>query len=532
MLSVLKHIDKACRSFFDRINTNFFSKLRTSKLLKYFLFFAAVFLVFYYIGLFKHLKERPAYVHISAQCQRASIALNYYQNDMNFFEPRIQRYEKGEGITGVEFPIIYYMAAIMYKLFGFHEIYLKLISLIIVLLGLFYFFKTANEFVKNNVLAVMTTIAVCLSPVFLVYTPNFMPDAPSLGLQLIAWYFFFKFIRTKTNKHLNLFIFFAVLAILIKAIAIIVFVIVLCLVVLDKLHFFKPKFEGFLFKSHSQLLKAVGIGFVVSISWYLYASWLSKHYDNESFALKPIMINSWEAFDKVVEFVVNLWMQYYYAYEGYVLLISMFVLMILFIRNANRLLLSITILNLIGSCFYIFFFLNQFRDHDYYMIAIMPTFFFLILTVSEMIVRFAHKHFILLEYGFIIVLFFNMKESVTYCKKMYSLRNSHDIFYWTGDYRAYEDLEPKLRNAGIKRTDKFISAFDDSYCSSLYLMDQIGVTVMGWNTKEDVQRYIQNPEMKYLILNDSARFNKLYPNDFHNKVFLHHRGLIIYKLRN
>jgi hypothetical protein len=125
-----------------------------------------------------------------------------------------------------------------------------------------------------------------------------------------------------------------------------------------------------------------------------------------------------------------------------------------------------------------------------------------------------------------------MKESVTYCKKMYSLRNSHDIFYWTGDYRAYEDLEPKLRNAGIKRTDKFISAFDDSYCSSLYLMDQIGVTVMGWNTKEDVQRYIQNPEMKYLILNDSARFNKLYPNDFHNKVFLHHRGLIIYKLRN
>ena len=86
-----------------------FQDQRVSKAIRMAVFFISVFFIYWFVGIFKHIHERPAYIHISAQCQRASIALNYYKTDMNFFKPRIQRYIKGEGITGVEFPIIYYM---------------------------------------------------------------------------------------------------------------------------------------------------------------------------------------------------------------------------------------------------------------------------------------------------------------------------------------------------------------------------------------------------------------------------------------
>jgi ribonucleotide monophosphatase NagD (HAD superfamily) len=65
----------------------------------------------------------------------------------------------------------------------------------------------------------------------------------------------------------------------------------------------------------------------------------------------------------------------------------------------------------------------------------------------------------------------------------------------------------------------------------LYLMDQLGVAIMGWTPVEEADTFMKNKEMKYLILNDSARFNKFYPNKLEDQIIMYHRGLIIYKLR-
>lgn len=495
------------------------------------IFLSAFICVFNYIGLFDQLNQRPRHIHISAQTQRASIALNYYKTDMNFFKPRIQRYLVGEGITGVEFPIIYYTAAIFYKLFGFNEIYLRLLSLIIVMIGFYFFYKLCNTFIENNLTSAAMTMAISLSPVLLIYIPNFMPDAPSMALHLASWYFFFAYLNTGENSKLRWFVFFSSMAVLIKAIAIMVFIVIGCIIILDKLTFFRSKEKKYLFDDHTKVLKAVFSGVLIAMSWYVYAWWLSKHYNYESFALRPVMINTKEELDKVMEFVINLWVPYYHSYEGYVLMVSTFAVVLLFIWYANRLLVTITLLYLIGSCFYIYFFLNQFRDHDYYIIALLPTLFFSLLTFCEMLIRTSKRYFPALSIVLFVVLFFNVKESVRHAKKMYWQRTSEWVYWWSGNYNAYEDLEPKLRKAGIKREDKFISAFDETYCASLYLMDQIGVTIMSWTPVEELDAHMKNPAIKYLVLNDSARFNKFYPNHLQDKVILHHRGLIIYKLR-
>lgn len=494
-------------------------------------FFTTVFSIYTYVGMFGIMDERPAYVHFSAQCQRASVALNYYENGMNFFLPQTHRAEHGNGITGVEFPIIYYMGAIAYTLFGFNEMYLRLISLIIVSIGLFYFYKLCNHFTKSIGISIMLVVAVILSPVFLTYTPNFLPDAPSMCLGLASWYFFFKFQRTDAKRDLNLFVILASLASLIKSVSGMIFVVIICLLILDKLRFFKTSDSQRLFKDHGRILKAVLLGIMFPVAWYMYATWLTQHYKNPAFALQTMMVDSMEAFKEVLLYMKNLWREYYYSYEGYILLIASFIVVTIGIKYANRLLLSITVLYGIGSCFYFYLFLNQFRNHDYYIIAMLPVAFFLLLTLGEMVCRFADSRFSVLRIVFFFVLFFNVKESLVYGRKIYQRRNTPQVYYWSGDYRAYEDLEPKLRKAGIERTDKFIVAFDESYLGSLYLMDQLGVAIMGWTPVEDLDKYMKNDEMKYLVLNDSARFNKFYPNTLQDKIIMYHRGLIIYKLR-
>ena len=120
------------------------------------LFLIALHFYFYsYIGTYNYLHKRPCSVHSSAQCQRASVALNYYEEDMNFFKPRVQKTVNIDGesrITGLEFPIIYYTAAIFYKCFGFNEIYLKYISLFLCSIGFIFYNLLVLKYIKNIIL--------------------------------------------------------------------------------------------------------------------------------------------------------------------------------------------------------------------------------------------------------------------------------------------------------------------------------------------------------------------------------------------
>jgi hypothetical protein len=503
-----------------------------------FLFTSVVFLVslhllFTSVGIYKFIHSRPTSIHASAQTQRASVALNYYRNDMNFFEPRIQRYIDGPGITGVEFPIIYYTAAICYKTFGFDEIYMRLIDLLIVVLGFFMFYRLALMFIKNSFLAILLVGSAAISPVLLYYSPNFLPDAPSMALALISWYHFFKYVKERKEKHMNLFVVFAVFGALIKAIAILNFMIVLSLIILDRLGYFRKSAYGTLFEYKLRSVFKILVGTAVIFCWYYYAHYITIKYNNQTFALKPIMVDDWEAFKKVWVDTRNYWGPQYYAYETYVLMMISVVVCIVAYKLVDRLLLTVTVLYVLGSCCYIFFFTNQFRDHDYYIIAILPMVFFLLLTFGDVVYKITSGYTRMLAPIIAIILVFNLKESITKTKRNYYNRYLYEREYLSGmDYRPYYDLEPVLRAHGIKRTDKTVSLFDHSYCGSLYLMDQLGVTYGNYDEPATLKLLLELPNIKYAVVSDSARMNKVYPgNGLASKVLFTHRGLLIYKLR-
>jgi hypothetical protein len=498
-------------------------------------FYSLVFLcllngLYSYVGVYERLNERPCSIHASAQCQRASIALNYYNVDMNFFKPRVQRFSQGDGITGVEFPIVYYTGAVLYKLFGFNEAYIKVINLFILSLGLLFFFILAQRFVKNVVLSLIIVGSAALSPVLLYYGANFMPDIPGLAFVLCAWYFFFKYLSTQKTKHLNLMIFFGALAALIKVIAIIFFLIILCIVLLDKLKFFKKEESTQLLKDSKKVLLRIFIGVATVVGWYAYAKWLSAVHHQDAFALGPRMVFDKEGMLSVYDSVKNYWLFQYYSHETYVFIIIAFLFSILMLKRLNKLLLTITILYIMASLCYIVLFLYQFKHHDYYIIAILPCVFFLLLVFVDALTRLSTNYSFFMTTAFAIVMFFNLKECLIKCKENYFFRFDSKV-YLAGDYKPYYDLEPKLRALGIKREDKFVSAFDNSYSNSLYFMKQAGFTIEDCYGRDTIANSLNANGVRYLVVNDSAKFNKAYPNDFSKKIILIHRGLIIYKLK-
>jgi hypothetical protein len=514
---------------------NFFKKFSWTNTPYKNLFYSLVFLcllngLYSYVGVYERLNERPCSIHASAQCQRASIALNYYNVDMNFFKPRIQRFTEGDGITGVEFPIVYYAGALLYKLFGFNEAYIKIINLVILSLGLLFFFLLTQRFIKNIVLSLIVIGSATLSPVLLYYGANFMPDIPGLAFVLCAWYFFFEYLSKHQTTHLNLMIFFGALAALIKVIAIIFLVIILCLVLLDKFKFFKKESLTHLFKDSKKVLLRVCIGIVVVLVWYGYAKWLSAIHHQDAFAMGPRMVFDKEGIQGVYDSVKNYWFFQYYSYETYVFIIVALVLSLLMLKRLNKLLLTITILYIMASLCYIVLFLYQFKHHDYYIIAILPCIFFLLLVFVDALNRLSINYSFFVTTAFAFIMFFNWKECLLKCKENYFFRFDSNV-YLAGDYKPYYDLEPKLRALGIKREDKFVSAFDNSYSNSLYFMNQAGVTVEDGYGRDTIANSLQAKDVRYLVVNDSAKFNKAYPNDFSKKIILIHRGLIIYKLK-
>lgn len=524
----LRLIKEKIDSFY---NLKLFNNAKYSKLFFLLISILVLYSILSYIGVFKFINERPNSIHHSSFCQRASIAQNYYETDMNFFKPKVNRFIDGEGITGCEFPIIYYFVALLYKIFGFNEIFFRLIGIVLYFLGSIAFLKIIKMHINNYVLSILVFMSVFMSPMILYYMNGFNPDMPSLFLTLIAWHCFFKYLNDGKQLQFNLFIIFTTLACLLKIIAVMQIIIVTAILLLNAKGYFKDKYS-IINKDVWKLVVKLTVSILIIFSWYLYARWLVKFYNVNSFALGVVMAKNINEVEEIFTYVKNIWLYQYYTYETYVLLIASLIGSVLLLKYSNKLLAVIVILYLLGSVGYVILFFVQFKHHDYYILPVLPTAFFLVLLFADALNNFSKKKTQLIMIIFSIILIFNVKETLYKCKDHYEKRLFSEADYNASLFlRPYFDLESKLRKLNIKRTDKVISAFDNSFCSTLYLMNQTGEILFPECTSNDADRLLNNPKVKYLIVNDLEKFKSLYPIDLKNNLIGCHRGLLIYKLR-
>lgn len=113
---------------------------------------------------------------------------------MNILNPRQNDRGASDGIFRMEFPIMQWLVALLYKVFGKHLIITRLSMFLIGLLTVFGIYRLLTELFQNVILSTIGAWAFNFSPSFYYYTINPLPDNLALccavwGLALFfAWY--------------------------------------------------------------------------------------------------------------------------------------------------------------------------------------------------------------------------------------------------------------------------------------------------------------------------------------------------------
>jgi hypothetical protein len=490
-------------------------------------------LIFANVGIFEHISDKPNSSHTWAQCDRASVAACYYNEDMNFFKPRIYNRSNGdnEGICGMEFPIINYSAAICYKIFGFHEFYFRLINFILLFLGLIYSFKLAQLFLKDVFYSAVTVWLFMMSPVLMFYSANFLPDTGSLGLVMMSWYLFFRLGESDfTRKRYIAFIVVLTLACLIKMTCMVSLIAMAILIAGKKIRFFK---------SHliPKLNVRIVAGFVISVlcvfSWYRYAAWLNDHYHNYFFILNSNPVNTtlefWQVIGHIDEFVFK---DYYPLLIKWTIAVSFILFVIAFYFQRRVLAVNFFFL-LIGFAGFAVIMLRQFPYHEYYIIPLLVLIYFLFLTTSEFISRKLKTGKLSYVYvASIPALLILVNMSMIVCKKFYR-EERYGKGYYNSVYTMldrYAEASPYLDSVGVKKNDLVIAYWDATPNGALYLMDRKGVNIF-YGDMARLKDKMETKNFKYLVIGDTTAFSKeLYDDLQKNKIGESH-GVQVYSLK-
>lgn len=313
----------------------------------------------------------PSLIHAWAQGDRYSLALNFYDHGMDFFHPRTSNIHSTDGITGVEFPIQAYLAAICGHLFGRENISIsfRLITVAISFAGLYALFLAVYKRTSDVIAAVTIPAIIFSAPVFIYYTCNYLPDTAGTSLAFIAIYFILKYHEEQSPKSYYIALAFLMFGALIKT----------------TIAVYLLGFIGFVFLSRlsgngKKTLKNTA-GFVLMstlfvlpvVAYYFYNQYLNNTYHSHIFMSKPAPFQNMQQFREYVDLHFKTrWMYDYLAVPDYMAAATMiaagFVLAWKMPQGKRQL--SLFFIFLGGSAAMFYLLGAQLLIHDYYIIAI------------------------------------------------------------------------------------------------------------------------------------------------------------------
>ncbi|MFA9392332.1 MAG: ArnT family glycosyltransferase [Prolixibacteraceae bacterium] len=501
--------------------------MKLSKIQTSILFLILLIVVSFLYNYQKILFYPPFSVHYWRQSDCLSITLNYYQENLSFFTPKIHwTSPTGDNYTISEFPVIYYGVAQLWKVFGQKEFIFRLVNLLFVFAGLFSLFRLSLAYLKDNFWAIYIPLFLFTSPILVYYTNNFMADAPAFGLALSASYFYWKYYQKKKWTHLLAAILFISLAGLLKISSLILFTAFLSLSLIETI----PQWIKKQLTTRQVLLKIFPFLIVLVIigAWYIYARHFTKIHNSGIFlqSIYPI----WELDAAKIHMILDslYWQLLPAFFNKKVLTLTLLLgLSSLFISpKNNKWIINLYLISLFGIISFIILWFKAFDVHDYYLtnlLFIVP--FSLLLFLGTLKSKFSKifRHWSLKLIATTVLLFL-VYQTMFINRIKY---NAHDAWlsadliekkgsvdYFANkqkDYnetlKALEEITPYLREIGISRTDLVYSTPDYTINHTLYLMDQRGFTEYGYVPYKGVEKtndrieYFKQLGAKYLIVN-------------------------------
>jgi len=127
------------------------------------------------------------------QSDVAAIARNFLENGFHFTRPQIDWAGNQPGYVGTEFPVLPFMAALIYRSAGVQEWIGRLQGVLLFGAALPFFFGLVRR-IFSEAAAAWATFFYAFAPLSLVASRAFMPDVPSLSLAIIGLYFFLRWV--------------------------------------------------------------------------------------------------------------------------------------------------------------------------------------------------------------------------------------------------------------------------------------------------------------------------------------------------
>ena len=444
------------------------------------------------------------------QADCASFTLNFYQHGMHFFKPHVHNVLSNDGSAVGECPILYYFIAILYHIFGPHEVIFKIVTVFIFFFALSGLFRITFRLTGDLFASYLLPLIFLSTPLLMIYAISYLPDVTALSFCLLGWDQMLKYRADQKIKSFYFSMLFFVLGAWLKANSAISFIAIGAMFFIELNEWGSWGQQTVMFK---QKVKNI-VGFIVAlgliIGWYAWAV-----YYNDAHQVSFLGTQSWPGWpiweldpenysSTVISFYFNAFNMF-----NIVSVVLFFFLLPFVLLNRTYLdgfLRGIVLLLLIGvPMFFAYFFLGM-RDQVYYYVnlAILPIFVFI---ASIVIMKKKYEKiyystvFKILLVGF---LFYNVSEAKSSLKKFYHGGKFHERlnknFYDAG-------FRPFIDKIGIGKTDRVISIPDITPNVSLYVINRPGWS--NFNYSEFSPVIIDEcitKGAKYLVISDSSMY--------------------------
>lgn len=145
-------------------------------------------------GLFNPLLDK----HSWRQTDTASIAYNYYTSGMNIFQPKLDVLPE---VRELEFHLYPYTVALCYTLFGFNEVWGRVVSILCGLGTLWFIFLLTRKYFNESA-ALYASFFWASSPMAVFYNRTFLPESMMLFCSAAGMYWFLRWSENEKIRHL------------------------------------------------------------------------------------------------------------------------------------------------------------------------------------------------------------------------------------------------------------------------------------------------------------------------------------------
>jgi hypothetical protein len=463
--------------------------------------------------------EGPVNMHVWRQGDSLSMTLKFYEG-ASFWEPQMHglwgdNYTSGR--SAGEFPILYFIVAQLWKVFGVSYFVYRLFFYLILTLGIFAFYRSLKMVFKNEFWATTLSLLLFSSPAYAVYSVSFITDGPAFSFNLIALYFLTRFALDQRKSFFWWAMVFFALAGLVKVSSLIIFVFLGFIFLLER---FPIRSLG-----ERKLLPdwKLGLGFflalTVIVSWYAYAHLynLDSGYKYTFNNVYPVWkVDAADGMTLLNDIKITT-SRVFFSRPMVMMIFFLFFFNLTLYRKLPRIAYFSNIVVFIGVIIYFLLWAPLMGVHDYYFVAVLAVFpgvvlpfIYYLRTQQPAIIEGKYTRnalYVFMTFHFIISLS-TVKLKTTAKKGDYVIMESSFVnrMKWFNNdgekWRHMEVLGKRMASLGVSNNDKVICLSDNSFNASLFFLNRDGWTNFQPIGSADKIEFYRSKGARYMVVRD------------------------------